>query len=230
MVVQEAVAWVFLGRALRGRIAVDTRTDLWRFMAHARATVDLRPGRLVARECVESLRFATPIVAPAGTVGAELAEAGGGRTYRSLVELFEQLAELADPGRRAELGGQGQLVAEAGYGDAGAFTSRVAAALSRVRRIDPGSPSLTLLVPEWAGRPVRDADPAATRRAGPGLEVSDEEASEGLLYHWPMDGPRGGAAAARRGPVGRPDHRARASGSRASGSRALRRGADGLHP
>jgi len=132
VVVQDAVASVFLGRALRGRIAVDTRTDLWRFMAHARVTVDLRPGRLVARECVESLRFATPVVVPVGTVGAEHAEAGGGRTYRSLVELFDQLADLADPRRRADLARSGRAVADERYGDAGAFTARVAAALSRV--------------------------------------------------------------------------------------------------
>ena len=53
----------------RGRAGRFT-TDLWRLLAHASMTVDLDPGDIIARECIESLRLGTPIVVPAGTVGA----------------------------------------------------------------------------------------------------------------------------------------------------------------
>ena len=64
VVVEDALAAVWQHRSLRGVVTVDTRTDLWRLMAHARTTIDLGPGPHLARECVESLRFGTPIVAP----------------------------------------------------------------------------------------------------------------------------------------------------------------------
>ena len=64
VVVEDAAAAVWRGRVLRGIVDVYTRTDLWRLVAHARVTVDLSPGPIIARECVESLRFGTPIVVP----------------------------------------------------------------------------------------------------------------------------------------------------------------------
>ena len=60
VVVEDATAAVWRSRSLRGLVSVDTRTDLWRFLAHARMTIDLRPGPVVARECVESLLFRHP--------------------------------------------------------------------------------------------------------------------------------------------------------------------------
>jgi len=129
VVVEAAVASVWQHRSLRGLVAVDTRTDLWRLMAHARAVVDLKPGRYVARECVEALRFGTPIVAPAGSVGADLAEGGGGLWYRDPAELLGCIDWLADVEIREALGGQGRRMADALYGDPGAFVERVGRAL-----------------------------------------------------------------------------------------------------
>ncbi len=65
VVVENAAASVWRGRVLRGSVGVDTRTDFWRLLAHAQVTIDLEPGPIVARECIESLRFATPIIVTA---------------------------------------------------------------------------------------------------------------------------------------------------------------------
>jgi hypothetical protein len=59
VVLEDAVASAWKGRALRGKVTVDTRMDLWRLFAHANACIDLAPGPHIARECVESLRFGT---------------------------------------------------------------------------------------------------------------------------------------------------------------------------
>ncbi len=45
VVVGDAVASAWKGRTLRGRVGIDTRTDLWRLMAHAAVCIDLAPGR-----------------------------------------------------------------------------------------------------------------------------------------------------------------------------------------
>lgn len=132
VVVESAVASVWQHRSLRGLVAVDTRTDLWRLMAHARMVVDLKPGRYVARECVEALRFGTPIIAPAGSVGADLAEGGGGLWYRDPAELLGCIEWLADAEIREALGSQGRRMADALYGDPEAFVERVGKALAAV--------------------------------------------------------------------------------------------------
>jgi glycosyltransferase involved in cell wall biosynthesis len=54
--------------------------------------VDLRPGPIIGRECIEALRFGRPIVVPANSVAAEHAHGGGGRTYddvRGMLEAVE---------------------------------------------------------------------------------------------------------------------------------------------
>ena len=81
VVVEDATAAVWRGRVLRGIVDVYTRTDLWRLVAHARVTVDLAPGPIIARECIESLRFGTPIVVPAESAARPHADAGGGMTF-----------------------------------------------------------------------------------------------------------------------------------------------------
>ena len=58
---------------------MDTRMDLWRLVAHANVCIDLRPGSYIARECVEALRFGTPIIVPecAGPAVVHAREGGG---------------------------------------------------------------------------------------------------------------------------------------------------------
>lgn len=133
VVVEDAVASVWRSRSLRGRLAVDTRTDLQRFMAHAQIVVDLRPGIYVARECVEALRFGVPVVVPDGTVAADLAAAGGGLWFRDEAELLGAVDALDDPVRRRALGEQGRAVANDRYGAPGRFVARVGDALDQIQ-------------------------------------------------------------------------------------------------
>jgi hypothetical protein len=106
---------------------------LLRFIAHAHLVVDLRPGAYIARECVESLRFGVPFVAPDGTAAAQLAAAGGGLWYRDVGELLEAVALLHEPFRRDALGARGRAIADAQYGDPQGFVTRVARAMDRIR-------------------------------------------------------------------------------------------------
>ena len=128
--VEGAKAWVWRARSLRGVVAVDTRTDLSRLLAHARATVDLRPGALIARECVESLRFGTPIVVPAGTAAGELAAAGGGLWFADVAELLGCVEVIGRPGTRRELSTQGRSVADERHGDPARFVGQLGAVLA----------------------------------------------------------------------------------------------------
>jgi glycosyltransferase involved in cell wall biosynthesis len=132
VVVENAMAWVWRARSLRGLVGVDTRTDLWRLMAHARMVVDLRPGPLVARECVEAQRFGTPVIVPAGTPAADLAAAGGGLWFRDVAELLGCVAAFGDDAVRDTLGAQGRAVADERYGDPDRFVDRMAAAIETV--------------------------------------------------------------------------------------------------
>jgi hypothetical protein len=95
-------------------------------LAHARVTIDLAPGPIVARECVESLRFGTPILVPHSSVARAHAEAGGGLTYSGHSELLAQVSHLADDGVRAVMSAQGQRYADARYGDQQGFVDSVA--------------------------------------------------------------------------------------------------------
>jgi hypothetical protein len=118
VVVEGARALVWQGRSLRGVVGVDTRTDLWRLVAHAAALVDLSPGDLIARECIESLRFGTPVIVPAGTVAAELAATtGGGLWFADMAELFGCVEAVGDAGTHQGLGEQGRAVADGRHGD-----------------------------------------------------------------------------------------------------------------
>jgi len=130
VIVENAVAAAWHSRSLMGEVGVDTRTDLWRLMAHARVTIDLAPGAVLPRECIESLRFGTPVIAPEGTGGAELAACGGGLWFRDAAELLGCIEIVADPVIRDALSGQGRASADARYGSADRFVERVANAIS----------------------------------------------------------------------------------------------------
>ena len=128
--VENAIATVWRSRSPVARFGVHSRMDLWRLVAHARATVDLRPGPLFARECVESLRYGVPVIVPAGTSAARLA-ADGGLVFDDLPRLFDAVDAIADDAERSALAGRGRLVVEEWYGDPGRFVQRVGAALER---------------------------------------------------------------------------------------------------
>ena len=125
VVVEGGSAAVWKGRALRGVISVDTRTDFWRLLAHSAMTVDLAPGEIIARECIESLRFGTPIVAPSGTVGAMHAASGGGFAFSDTLGLFESVDQLLDDTERKRCARHGNDYAERLFGDPTAFVTKV---------------------------------------------------------------------------------------------------------
>jgi hypothetical protein len=131
VVVEGGKAAVWKGRALRGVIGVDTRTDLWRLVAHGAMTVDLTPGEIISRECIESLRFGTPIVVPSDTVGAAHALAGGGLIFTCAAELLEAIRRLLDVSERQRVSDLGVAYAESLYGDPTGFVARIARELGR---------------------------------------------------------------------------------------------------
>jgi hypothetical protein len=133
LVVEGGGADLWQLRSLRGHMAVDTRTDLWRLVAYARVVIDLRPGSLIARECIESLRFATPIIVPSDTVAVELARSGGGLWYRDVAELLACTEEFADPEARHTFGARGKASADEYYGNPERFVARIGEALEVAR-------------------------------------------------------------------------------------------------
>ena len=133
LVVEEGSASLWHLRSLHGVMSVDTRTDLWRLVAHARAVIDLAPGPYIARECLESLRFGTPIIVPGATVAAEHAANGGGLWFGDAAELMASAEVLEDQSLRDRFSRDGQAMADARFGDRAAFVANVGRALQAAR-------------------------------------------------------------------------------------------------
>jgi hypothetical protein len=132
VVLEDAVASAWKGRALRGRVSVDTRMDLWRLLAHANVCIDLDPGAQIARECVEALRFGTPIIVPDGPgPGPVHARASGGATFQNASELLDAVASLQDQARRAEVGATSRRYGDGHYGDPATLVRRLGGLLGR---------------------------------------------------------------------------------------------------
>ena len=131
VLIGDGIASAWKGRALRGTVHVDTRMDLWRLLAHAGVCIDLAPGAHIARECIESLRFGTPIIVPDDSGPAALhAHAGGGATFGDPGELIAAVTTLLDEANRSAASEAGRRYADARYGNAGAFVDRVRALLT----------------------------------------------------------------------------------------------------
>ena len=126
VVLEDAVASAWKGRALRGKVTVDTRMDLWRLLAHANVCIDLAPGAHIARECVEALRFGTPVIVPDRPgPGAVHAESSGGATFQDASELLEAAASFQNEAHRAQASAAGRLYANTHYGDPAAAVRRL---------------------------------------------------------------------------------------------------------
>jgi hypothetical protein len=126
VVLEDAVASAWKGRALRGKVTVDTRMDLWRLLAHANVCIDLAPGDHIARECVEALRFGTPVIVPDSPgPGAVHAQSSGGATFADAAELLEAAASFQNETHRAEVSAAARLYADTHYGDPGALVRRL---------------------------------------------------------------------------------------------------------
>lgn len=132
VVVEAAGAIVWRSRSAVNVFRVHSRMDLWRLIARATATVDLCPGSLFARECVESLRYGVPVIAPAGSRFDAFVARGGGLSFTNTAELFACVEALDDEESRRRLGTAGGAIADEWYGKAEAFVARLAAALDKV--------------------------------------------------------------------------------------------------
>jgi len=109
---------------------VNRSSDLARLMAWARAVVDLRPGPLFARRCVDALLYGTPIIVPAGSRAREHAELGGGGLWFSTpAELTWCIDALFRPSDRQVFSQQGQAYAEERFGSTDRFIERVVSAV-----------------------------------------------------------------------------------------------------
>ena len=74
-----------------------TRVNLWRLMAHAEFTVDLRPGTPFGREAIESMLFSSPPIVPENSSAhAHVLQANGGLWYNSPGELLDLANCLID--------------------------------------------------------------------------------------------------------------------------------------
>jgi hypothetical protein len=131
VVVGDAVASAWKGRTLRGRVGIDTRTDLWRLMAHAAVCIDLAPGAVIGLECVEALRFATPVIVPAASGPATAhANASIGDTFTDAAGLVAVALEMQAPDARARASAAGKRYADHYYGDPDRYVATLAALLS----------------------------------------------------------------------------------------------------
>jgi hypothetical protein len=116
------------GRSVKGQ-PIDRSSDMARLMAWARAAVDLRPGRLLARPCLESLLYGTPIVVPHDSRAREHAEIGrGGLWFENPAELTWCVEAMFDPPTRASFSTRGQAYADREFGSTDRFIERVMAA------------------------------------------------------------------------------------------------------
>jgi hypothetical protein len=130
VLVEHATAVVWRSRSPLRSFRVHSRMDLWRLLAHAQATVDLRPGPLYARECVESLRYGVPVVGPESSPVGALAAQGAALSFTGTIGLLDAVESLADAPRRTRLAEAGLDAARRWYGDPAAFLQRLAAALT----------------------------------------------------------------------------------------------------
>jgi hypothetical protein len=130
VVVEDAVAWAWKGRALRGKVSVDTRMDLWRLLAHANVCIDLAPGPTIARECIEALRFGTPIIVPDWAGAASVhAQESGGSIFGDADDLLMAVGRMRDEADRSRVSEAGRRYSESRFGDPAALVARVRALL-----------------------------------------------------------------------------------------------------
>jgi glycosyltransferase involved in cell wall biosynthesis len=117
----------------------ESRTDVWRWMSRAVAVLDPEPGRLLGREALEAMLFATPVVVHASSgASREHAENGNaGVWFRTFDELATCVAALFEEDVNARLAEQAMMYAKERLGDSPAFVASVAAAVleERERRV-----------------------------------------------------------------------------------------------
>jgi hypothetical protein len=106
-----------------------TRVNLWRLMAHAKFTVDLRPPGPFGREALESMLFSSPPIVPEGSAAhAHVEAANGGLWYRSPGEVLDLASKLIDDdGLLSRLRSDGLRYSVAHHEEMAAFVARTTA-------------------------------------------------------------------------------------------------------
>jgi hypothetical protein len=127
-----------------------TRMNLWRLMAGAEVTLDVRAPGPIGRETIESLHFGTPVVVPDASVPAEHARSSnGGLWYDNPGEMVDCVRTLLDDVPLAtHLGESGERWAMRHHGDMDSFVESVVTLVL-------GQPSAPL-TEELGGDPVEN--------------------------------------------------------------------------
>jgi hypothetical protein len=103
-----------------------TRVNLWRLMAHAQFTVDLRPPGPFGREALESMLFSSPPIVPERSAAhAHVEAADGGLWYRNAGEVLDLASTLIDDdGLLSRLRSNGLRYSVAHHEEMAAFVAR----------------------------------------------------------------------------------------------------------
>ena len=106
-----------------------TRVNLWRLMAHAQFTVDLRPPGPFGREALESMLFSSPPIVPEGSAAhAHVEAANGGLWYRTPGEALDLASTLIDEiGLLSKLRSNGLAYSVTHHEEMAAFVERTTA-------------------------------------------------------------------------------------------------------
>jgi hypothetical protein len=103
-----------------------SRVNLWRLMAHALATIDLRRTALFGREALESMLLGTPVLVGASHPAREyVSAAGAGGVFADPGEMMDLAASLLDRRRRVEMSARAAEWSSREHGDHRAFERRM---------------------------------------------------------------------------------------------------------
>jgi hypothetical protein len=104
-----------------------TRMNLWRLIANAGVTVDVRPPGPIGREAIESMLLGTPYLAPEPSAAMSHVEAAnGGLWYRDAGELFDAMRVLMNVSLRNRFAAQARSYADERHGRMDDFVERMA--------------------------------------------------------------------------------------------------------
>ncbi|HUY06197.1 MAG TPA: hypothetical protein VMU99_02915 [Acidimicrobiales bacterium] len=121
-----------------------SRVNLWRLMAHALFTIDLRPATAFGREAIESMMFDSPVIVPDDSAAKEHVEAAnGGLWYRNNGELLDAVRVLTDRSIREQLARNGRAYVTRHHSDLDAFVERIGRIVSESPFTDGEKETLT---------------------------------------------------------------------------------------
>jgi len=105
-----------------------SRVNLWRLMAHALFTIDLRPATVFGREAIESMMFDSPIIVPDDSAAKEhVCAANAGLWYRNNGELLDAVRVLSDRSVRERFARNGRAYVDMHHSDLENFVERICA-------------------------------------------------------------------------------------------------------